>query len=72
MCLEGAQDVVTLGYPVVQWCPKLGPALVKPLFALQILTIEWHNGSATCAAKVTDVCVDVWSVYVLRGWYECI
>lgn len=82
--LEAAQDVVTLGYPVAQRSPKLGPALAKPLFSLWILTIDWHSGVATCGIRayrymgvdvrcvcvlcVVVLCVCVVYVYV---WYIC-
>lgn len=64
--LEAAQDVVTLGYPVAQRSPKLGPALAKPLFSLWILTIDWHSGVATCGIRAYRYMgVDVWCVCVL-------
>lgn len=82
--LEVAQDAVTLGYPVAQRSSKLGPALAKTSFTLQILTTDWHSGVATCAiraygymclcvAGVVCVCVGVCGICVhvvcVHGWY---
>lgn len=71
--LEVAQDVVTLGYPVAQRSPKLGPALAKPLFTLQILTTDRHSGVATCAIRAYGhmcVCVVCVVCVCVRGlWY---
>lgn len=62
MLLEVAQDVVTLGYPAAQRSPKLGPALAKPLFALQTLTSACR-GVAACTVRASrSACVDVWCV----------
>lgn len=77
--LEVTQDVVTLGYPVAQRSPKLGPALAESVFAFQIPTIDWHR-VATCTIRASRcVCVDVWCVCVVRVvcvyvwglWYMC-
>lgn len=69
VCLEGAQDVVTLGYPLAQWPLKLGPALVKPLLAFQMLAQRDYYLCSQGLQVSVCVCAYRWYVSV---WCVCV
>ena len=62
--LGSSTHVVTLGFPVAQWFLKLGPVLVQPLFALQMLIIDWHSGLLPVQSELTGVVMYVCMVCV--------